>query len=156
MRKLRALMVLLIAVTVVPIFSIAHASRPSNGSGGFTSTSMPMNVRMAGPNTLIHAKSSFTSTGTFAGTCDGTSDAVTLARGRAITHGVCTFTGSVNDKSGTAVFRFQATGRGTSFHGTFVVGDGSGGLAGLHATGTFQGMATGPTSSMGTYTAQVQ
>ncbi len=156
MRKLRALIVLLIALTFVPIFSIAHASRPSNGSGGFTSTSTPTNVRMAGPNTIIHATASFTATGTFAGTCDGTSDAVTLANGRAITHGVCTFTGSVNDKSGTAVFRFQATGQGTSFHGTFVLGDGSGGLAGLHVTGTFQGMATGPSSAMGTYTAQVR
>ena len=149
-------MVLLLVMAVVPLFSMAHASRPSNGSGGFTATSTPTNVRMAGPNTIVHAKSSFTATGTFAGPCDGTTDAVTLASGRAITHGVCTFTGSVNDKSGTAVFRFQATGQGPSFHGTFVLGDGSGGLAGLHATGTFRGMAIGPGSSMGTYTAQVE
>ncbi|HVH14670.1 MAG TPA: hypothetical protein VNA15_02985 [Candidatus Angelobacter sp.] len=146
----------LLAVAFLSMVSYANASKTSTGTGSFTATSNVVNMRSAGPNTVFDSKVSFTATGFFTGTCDGTSHSVSLLNGRSTSHGSCTFTGSIGDKSGTVIFRLQVTGEGASFQGRFVGGQGSGDLAGAHITGTFQGKGTSVTTSAGTYSANVQ
>lgn len=152
---MRLLKIVLLATAFLSLVSVAYASKPSTGTGNFTASSTVVNTRTAGENTVFDSKISFTATGMLAGTCVGTSHSVLLPNGHGTTHGVCTFNGSIMGKSGTVIFRFQATGEGASFQGRIVGGHGSGGLAGLHSTGTFQGMATGATTSAGTYSANV-
>ncbi len=152
---MRILKIALLALAFLSLVSVANASKSSTGTGSFTATSNVVNMRSAGPNTVFDSKVSFTATGFFTGTCVGTSHSVSRSNGQSTTHGSCTFTGSISDKSGTVIFRLQATGEGASFQGRFVGGQGSGGLAGLHITGTFQGMGTGVTTSAGTYSAKV-
>jgi len=146
----------LLAVAFLSLLPVANASRSSTGTGSFTATSTTMNVRSAGPNTVIDSQSSFTATGFFTGTCVGTTRSVGRSNGQSTAHGSCTFTGTIGDKSGTLVFRLEFTGVGASFQGRFVGVQGSGGLAGVHVSGTFQGMATGMTTSAGTYSASAR
>ncbi|SRR6266571_2970322 len=153
---MRFLKIAVVIIVVFSLVSVANASNSSTGTGSFTATSTVTNMRIAGPNTVFDSQASFTATGLFAGTCVGTTHAVSVSNGLIITHGSCTFTGSISEKSGTIIFRLQITGEGASFQGRFVGGQGSGGLAGTHITGTFQGMGTGPTTSAGTYSANVQ
>ena len=153
---MRLLKILLLAMTFFSLVSVANASKPSTGTGSFTSsTSSVVSMRTAGENILLNGKFTLTITGIMAGTCGGTSHSVMLPNGHGTTHGSCTFTGSVGDRTGTAVLRFQATGQGVSFQGRDVIEQGTAGLAGLHGTGTFQGMATGATTSAGTYSTNV-
>ena len=153
---MRFLKIAVVIMVVFSLVSVANASNSSTGTGSFTAISTVMSMRSAGSNTVFDSQASFTVTGLFAGTCVGTTHAVSVSNGLIITHGSCTFTGSISEKSGTIIFRLQITGEGASFQGRFVGGQGSGGLAGSHITGTFQGMGTGPTTSAGTYSANVQ
>lgn len=153
---MRFLKIAILAIAFLSLVPFANASRSSTGTGSFTATSTVVDTRVAGPNTIFQSHMSFTATGLFAGTCVGASHSVTRPNAEGNTHGSCTFTGSIGDKSGTIIFRLQATGDGPSFQGRFVGGQGSGALAGVHVTGTFQGMATGMTTSAGTYSARVQ
>ena len=153
---MRFLKIAILAIAFLTLVPFANASRSSMGTGSFTATSTVVDMRGAGPNTVFTSDVSFTATGLFVGTCVGTSHSVSRSNGESTTHGSCTFTGSIGDKSGTVIFRLQVTGDGPSFQGRFVGGQGSGGLAGVHVIGTFQGMATGMTTSAGTYSARVQ
>ena len=148
---MRLLNIVVLSLALLSLVSVASASKSSTGTGSFTTSSSGVHVRTAGENTVTDAKFTLTITGILTGTCVGTSRAVMLPSGHGTTHGSCTFTGSVGHSSGTAVLRFQATGQGVSFQGRDVIEQGTAGLAGLHATGTFQGMATGATTSAGTY-----
>lgn len=153
---MRFLKIALLAIAFLLMVSVANASKSSTGTGSFTATNNVVDMRSAGPNTVFDSMVSFTATGFFTGTCVGTSHSVSLSNGQSTTHGSCTFTGSIGDKSGTVSFRLQIAGEGASFQGRFVGGQGTGDLAGVHITGTFQGMGTGMTTSAGTYSANVQ
>ena len=149
--KIRLLKIVVMSLALLSLVSIANASKSLTGTGSFTTSASGANTRTAGENTITDSKFTLTITGILTGTCVGTSHAVMLPTGHSTTQGSCTFTGSVGDSSGTAVLRFRATGQGVSFQGRDVIEHGTAGLAGLHATGTFQGMATGATTSAGTY-----
>jgi hypothetical protein len=153
---MRFLKIALLAVAFLLLLPVANASRSSTGTGSFTTISTPVNVRSAGPNTVFDSKASFTATGFLAGTCVGTTHSVGRSNGQSTTHGSCIFTGSISDKSGTLTFRLEIRGVGASFQGRFVGVQGTGELAGVHISGTFQGMATGMTTSAGTYSASAQ
>lgn len=156
---MRLLKLVLLTIALLSLVSVANATKSSAGTGSFTSSSSIVHMRNAGENIVLDTKFTLTLTGIFTGKCVGTSHSVMLPDGHATAHGVCTFTGSMRGgesggPSGTAVLRFQAIGEGASFQGHDVIEQGTAGLAGIHATGTFQGMTTGATSE-GTYSANV-
>jgi len=152
MKTLRILLALLAPLLL--LLPVAYAT-PTSASGSFTVSNSPPTARAAGGNMILTYDSSFTSTGTFVGTCSGQAVTVTHADGTANTKATCTFTGTVGDKSGTAVFHIVAQGKGSSFRGQFtILAGGTGGLANLRGEGPFSGTATGPLTSAGTYTGQ--
>src|SRR6266581_1911501 len=68
----------------------------------------------------------------------------------------CVYREASGDKSGTASFLVVAQGKGSSFRGHFtVLAGGTGDLASLRGEGPFSGTATGPLTSAGTYTGQI-
>lgn len=150
---MRFLKILILALALLAPVAVAHATKPSEATGNFTATTAITSMRTAGENTIFEAKATFTATGAFVGTCVGTTRGLIRPDGQELTHGSCTFTASMGEQpnAGTAVFKLESFGQGTSFHGHFVAGHGTGILAGLHAEGTFQGKATGATTSAGTY-----
>src|SRR5438093_6631121 len=148
--------IVVMVMAILSCVSVANASKSSTGAGSFTATSTVVNMHSAGPNTVFDSNVSFTATGLFAGTCVGPSRSASLSNGKSTTHGSCTFTGSIGENSGTVIFRIQVMGEDASFQGRFVAGQGTEGLAGVHITGTFQGMGTGPTTSAGTDSATGQ
>lgn len=157
MRLFKTLIIILALALLAPV-ALAHATTPSEASGHFTATNTATDTRTAGPNTVLESKITFTSTGTFVGTCVGTSHSVIQPDGHATMHGECTFTvtsGEGGTPTGTAIFTLQSFGDGTTFHGQFVGGHGTGPLAGLHTEGTFDGTTTANGNSSGAYSGEV-
>ena|SRR2546425_11356092 len=153
MKTLRILLALLAPLLL--LLPVAYAA-PTSAGGSFTVSNSPPTARAAGGNMILTYDSSFTSTGTFVGTCSGLAVTVTHADGTVNTRARCTFSGTVGDKSGTALFHIVAQGQGSSFQGHFtLLAGGTGGLAGLRGEGSFSGTATGPLTSTGTYTGHV-
>src|SRR2546428_4780965 len=154
MKTLRILLALLSPLLLL-LLPVAYAA-PTSASGSFTVSNSPPTARAAGGNMILTYDSSFTATGTFVGTCSGQAVTVMHADGTANTRATCTFTGTVGDKSGTAIFPILAPGRGFSLRGHFtILAGGTGGLASLRGEGPFSGSATGPLTSAGTYTGQI-
>src|SRR6266571_3960034 len=152
MKTLRILLALLSPILLLPV---AYAA-PTSAGGSFTVSNSPPTTRAAGGNMILTYDSAFTSTGTFVGTCSGPAVTVTHPDGTANTKATCTFTGTVGDKSGTAVFHIVAQGKGSSFRGHFtILAGGTGGLVSLRGDGPFSGTATGPLTSAGTYTGEM-
>ena len=61
----------------------------------------------------------------------------------------------LESSSSTTTAKFEGTGVvGTSFAVRIVLGQGTSGLAGPHAIVTFEGVATGPGSGIGTYSGE--
>src|SRR5712691_6075889 len=153
METLRILLALLSPLLL--LLPVAYAA-PTSASGSFTVSNSPPTVRTAGGNMILTYDGSFTSTGTFVGTCSGQEVTVLHPDGTANTRATCTFTGTVGDKSGTLMFLTVAQGQGSSFHGHFtLLAGGTGGLASLRGEGSFSGTATGPLTSAGTYTGHI-
>src|SRR5256712_12205661 len=153
MKTLRILLALLSPLLLL-LLPVAYAA-PTSASGSFTMNNSPPTAWGAGGNMILTYDSAFTSTGTFVGTCSGQVVTVTHADGTANTKATCTFTGTVGDKSGTVMFHIVAQGRGSSFQGHFTLLAGTGGLASLRGEGPFSGTATGPLTSVGTYTGHI-
>jgi len=137
------------ALAVVPWG--AAASPPSTGSGSYVVTGATVwSVRVAGGNTFVTETESVTSTGTATGSF--THDVVLTVRadGSLTFRGKGTFAGTLDGVSGG--FSYSLVGRGSvasaELHGTITVLDGSGGLAGLRAVATIDGIP----STSGTYT----
>ena len=150
-KKINALLIIPLALLLLPG---AYATRPSSGSGTFTATNGAPTARSAGGNMIITHSVMFTITGAIAGTCKGQERDVVHADGTLEFHGMCTFTGSAGEKSGTTIDRYNGKGTMASFEGRFVVGQGTGGLDGLHGVGAFEASANGEGTSTGTYTLQ--
>ncbi len=89
---------------------------------------------------------------TFSGTVRFDGSAILRPDGNLIGSARETLNGTVADRSGTvvclAVVKIARTG---SISGSFTVLSGTGGLAGVHGSGTFEGSSVTPTSAVGTY-----
>ena len=150
----------LVLLGFVPVLALAlapgaYAATQTPASGSFAATISPFEVRSAGGNTFI----GFTFVENFTGTMSGTR----VGSGRLAIHpdgsinvrvsGV--LTGSIASASGTVLLDASGTGTLASITLNWVVTDGTGGLAGVHAEGTATGGATGPVSFAGTYSGLV-
>jgi hypothetical protein len=122
-------------------------------SGGFTRTSFTQeNVRQIDGITLFD----FTETDTLTGTFEGSSVIHGSCIVRATGAGTClareTFTGKVAGKTGTVEFQdFITLEPSGAAHGRFVIVGGTGELANLRGSGSFEGTPEGT----GTYTGQI-
>ena len=128
----------------------AYADVPVQGTGTFTISFVPMNVRLADGNTLFDYTFVEHSTGIVDGSRIGTGEAVIHPDGTLNTQNTGTFTGTIAGRSGTAEMAFRGSGTFASAGGTYTVTGGTGGLAGVHAEGSDSGAATGPASFAGT------
>jgi hypothetical protein len=137
MRKLLVLVVAASAALAAP----ASATPPSPVTGTFgVVTATPTSTRTADGTTFTTLTRTAFVSGTFTGT---TTDEVLLvmhANGTTSLRGEGTCVCTVDGRSGTFDYRFRGSGIfPTSGSGTYVVGHGTGGLAGLHAQGPFSG-----------------
>jgi len=148
------------AALVIAVFALlavspgqSAASPPDTGSGSYVVTGATVwSVRVAGGNTFVTETESAASTGIATGTF--THDIVLTLRadGSLTFRGNGMFTGTFNGVSGGFTYSLEGQGSVVSanLRGTITVLDGSGGLAGLRAVATIDGIpATG-----GTYTVQ--
>jgi hypothetical protein len=134
----------------------AQASTLESGSGTFLNTLTPVASRMADGNTLVDFTLVETTTGFYAGTRVGRGSLVIHPDGTFTAHSSGVFTGTIAGRSGTAILSAQAEGTFAAGTGHAEVGDGTGGLAGVHCRLSITGAAVDPTTFAGTYTAQAQ
>jgi Protein of unknown function (DUF3224) len=145
---------LVLLLSLLLLTPLASASTPTTGSGSFTSTASNISVRHVDGNTIITATETQTLSGFFRGTRVAEGIQVIHPDGTFNAHDTGTFTGTADGRSGTVVITGSSTGVGDSGSGQLVAELGTGGLAGLHAQGTFQPTITGPTTAAGTYSVQ--
>jgi hypothetical protein len=138
---MRKLLFLTAVVAAVLVAGPASATPPSPVAGTFTVVTItPTGTRTAGGNTFTTFVRTASLTGTFMGTTTDTGTLVTHRNGTTSVRGVGTCACSVEGRSGTFAYRFSGSGTfPTSLSGRYVVGHGTGGLAGLHAVGPFSG-----------------
>jgi len=124
------------ALSAVP----AWASTGSPASGTFTSVKVTItSTRTDGGNTFVTASRTAALAGTFTGPATEEDTIVFHSDGTTIVHGQGTCACTVDGVSGTFSYRIESSGTfPTSVSGQYV-GQGSGGLAGLHAEGPFSG-----------------
>ena len=124
----------------------AQAAQPIPASGSTTDRECVVGNVPNGPNTIITLNIKATLTGTLTGTWCGTERDVVFPDGSETIHASGVFTGTVSGKSGTAVFTLLGEADKASPLGTFggvgaavtwVMDQGTGGLAGLHGHGAF-------------------
>ena len=129
----------------------AAASPPATGSGSYVVTGATVwAVRVADGNTFVTETEYATSTGIATGTFAHDLVVAFRADGSLTFRGKGMFTGTFDGVSGSFAYSLEGQGSAASaeLHGTITVLDGSGGLAGLRAVATIDGIpATG-----GTYT----
>jgi hypothetical protein len=155
MRALKAAFpVLVLLLCLLLLTPLASASTPTTGSGRFTSTATNISVSQADGNTIVTATETQILSGFFRGARVAEGVEVIHPDGTFNAHDTGTFTGTAAGRSGTVVITGSSTGVGDSGSGQLVAELGTGGLAGLHAQGTFQPTITGPTTTAGTYSVQ--
>jgi len=124
----------------------AHAATPVSASGYLTDCECVTGNVAVGRNTITTLSIKANFTGTFTGTWVGTERDVNFPDGSVTIHASGKFTGTVSGKSGTAVLTYIGEAGKASPAGSFgsvgsavtwVVDQGTGGLAGLHGHGTF-------------------
>jgi hypothetical protein len=133
----------------------AYADAPVQGTGTSTITFVPVVERLADGNTVIDYTFSEKSVGIVEGTRIGVGELVIHPDGTVNTQNTGIFTGTMAGKSGTAEMDFRGSGTFASAGGNYVVTNGTGELAGVHADGSDSGSATGPTSFASTYSFKV-
>ncbi len=137
----------LVLIVLLPVLAVTatYATKPAMGSGTATLTHRTMvgSSRPAGDNTIATFKETFDLTGTLTGT------AVSLERD--VTHAssdksFITFQGEANfttptgeAQSGKLVIHYVGINDGTTIHGQFVAGNGTGTFADFHGQGEFSG-----------------
>ena len=136
-----------LAIVGVLLTSLAsHAGTPVSASGIETDRECVIGNVPNGPNTIttLNIKADFT--GTLAGTVCGTERDVAFPDGSETIHSTGVFTGTVSGKSGTAVLTLIGEADKASPLGPFggvgaavswVMDQGTGGLAGVHGQGVF-------------------
>jgi hypothetical protein len=165
-RRVRLLLVALVAVSAAAGVTGAAASPPTDASGTFTTTSATFNsMREVGGNTIIDLSSTIAYTGTFTGTSTvhgllifhsgGTG--VQFPPWRANFHDVEIFTGTVNGVPGTVTFNIKGSNDPSgAVKGTYTIVSATGELAGLHGVLSQVGKIETPSGPFGTYTGQIQ
>ena len=127
----------------------AGATTPSVASGDFTFTSDNQTpTRFAGKNVVISETSQLAYTGDLSGVATDVDSFVAHSDGSFEGHGVevcdpCTLWG----RTGAFISSFTFRGSGDSYVGQQTVLKATGGLTGLHGTGTFQGLIAENTNS---------
>jgi hypothetical protein len=151
MKRLLVTAVLPLSVLSVPVLGIhsAFASTPAVETGAFSYTSLTItSSRMADGNFFFTGIFTGPFTGALTGPVTQTITEVDHPTGRSNFSGMITCTCTVAGTAGTLIMRYEGTGTGPwVFGGQFVIISGTGGLAQLHGSGTFQ--STVPLS--GTY-----
>ena len=134
------LLVLVVAVSAA-LAAPASATPPSPVTGSFAVVSATTtSTRAAGGNTFTTLTRTATVSGTFTGTATDEVLLVMHANDTTSLRGEGTCVCTVDGRSGTFDYRFVGSGVfPTSGSGRYVVGHGTGGLAGLHASGPFSG-----------------
>ena len=128
----------LVLLALSPLAPAAHGTTPTEGSGTLQATSLtPLGERIAGPNVFFSEANTITITGTLLGTLDCQVRGLVRPIGEGTARIICTFTGTVQGHSGTAVLRANETFAGDSANGRFVLAEGTGDLANLHGQGSF-------------------
>src|SRR3970040_3913 len=128
----------LLLLALSPFAPAAHGTTPTEGGGTLQATSLtPLDARLAGPHVFFSEANTFTITETLLGTLDCQVSGLARPTGEGTAHILCTFTGTVQGHSGTAVLRANETFAGDSADGGFVLADGTGDLANLHGQGSF-------------------
>lgn len=138
---MRKLLFLVVAAVGVVGAAPAAATPPSPVSGGFAAlTATPTSSRTADGNSFVTLTRTAVIFGTFTGTATDTVTLVTHANGTTSIRGRGTCVCTIAGLSGTFDYRFEGWGTfPTSVSGQYVVGHGTGGLAGLHGQGSFSG-----------------
>ena len=146
----------ILVLSLLPLLSIplANATISTPATGSFTAIFTVLSVTSADGNTIITVSETATLTGTLTGTRTAVGSEIIHPDGTFNAHDTGTFTGTVNGVSGTLVIAGESNGLDGIGSGRFAVGQGTAGLEGSHAEGAFQFMATGPTSTTGTYSVQ--
>jgi hypothetical protein len=131
----------------------AQAASRIDASGTFTSGDTTNEVdRTFGPVTIITEDSTTTLTGTLSGTVAEHDFIIIRPNGTFTQFVLSTFTGSVDGRTGTAPLLVFVNGDESQFTGRFVLLPGTGGLAGVHGSGTIEG--SGATGT-GTYSGNI-
>jgi Protein of unknown function (DUF3224) len=165
-RRVRLLLVALVAVFAAAGVTGAAASPPTEASGTFTTTSATFNsMREVGGNTIIDLSSTIAYTGTFTGTSTVHGLLIFHSDGvgpqfppwRANFHDVEIFTGTVNGVPGTVTFNLNGSSDPSgAVKGTDTIVSATGELAGLHGVLSQVGKIETPSGPFGTYTGQIQ
>jgi hypothetical protein len=132
-------LVLLVPIALL-LLAPVHATTPILITGNTNVvTSTTVDTRTAGGNTIITATQQIAFAGGMQGSGVHTFTLKIESTGQFTNRGTGLFTGTVNgSQSGTADYSFEVTGSiiSQTQQGQIVIGDGSGGLAGLHGQGT--------------------
>ncbi len=151
----RALFGFAIAASLALLGPAVNASTRGPATGAWTITITSESVSTADGNTIIAFTFDETITGTLAGTRVGLGQLVIHPDGTLNAHDQGTFTGTVGGMAGSAATTAEASGTISALTGHVVVGDGAGGLTGVHGNFFIVGSATGPSRLAGTYTGDV-
>jgi hypothetical protein len=138
---MRKLLVLVVAASAALAAVPASATPPSPVTGAFAVVTVTTtSTRTAGGNTFITLPRTAVVSGTFTGTSTDEVLLVMHANGTTSLRGEGTCVCTVEGRSGTFDYRFGGSGIfPTSASGRYVVGHGTGGLAGIHGEGPFSG-----------------
>jgi hypothetical protein len=158
-----ALAILGALLTLPSAEALEPRARPGPASGEFFPCfNFAAPPRQAGDNTIITFDVTVTATGTLTGSGIGTELDVIHPDGSITLHGILLFTGSIEGRSGTLLFTYEGIGNAVTGHETLhgVGGQGTDGLAGVHANIRLEGDLGAPSpgcavSGAGTYTGQI-
>ena len=151
----RPVFVSAIAASLTLLGPAVTASTPGPATGTWAISITSESVSTADGNTIIAFTFDEIITGTVAGTRLGSGQLVIHPDGTVNAHDQGTFTGMIGGISGAATATAEASGTLWALTGHVVVGEGAGGLVGVHGNFFIVGSATGPSSFAGTYTGQV-
>jgi hypothetical protein len=154
----RLFLVALVVLAAGAAATAALASPPVTASGTFTTTATVVGgVRPAGPNTILELSGPVEYTGTLSGTSSVEGTLIVHRDGSANFHGVETFSGTINGRSGTVTFRLVG---GNDAAGavrlTAVVLSATGELAGLHGILKKDATLVVGVGPVGTYTGELE
>jgi hypothetical protein len=144
----------LLAPLLLLLPASANASTLLSGGGSFTATGDIISVRQVDGNTIVTATEVQPLTGVLNGVRRAEGITIFHPDGTFTASDTGVFTGTVDGRTGSIVISGASHGVGNTGTGTILGYQGTGGLAGLHFSGTFQPTVTGPTTAEGTYLIQ--
>jgi Protein of unknown function (DUF3224) len=156
-KRLRLLLVPLLAMFALAAAAGAAGSPPTSVSGSVGNTSATFNsIRAAGDNLFIDVTGTAAYTGSLVGTSTINGTLILHADGSASYHDTEVFTGTVNGVAG--VLTFNLNGYNSSdlaVHATATIVGATGGLAGSHGVLHEVQTVVLPTGPVGTYSGQI-